>query len=146
MCLLSGLCPIRKLHDAGIPVGLGTDISGGYTASLLEEMRLAIIMSKCLKMKDATYEPLTYREVFYFATLGGANALAIGDKVGNFKVGKQFDALHIDLHIDSPVHVLPDEDTLDMIEKFIMLGDDRNIVQVFVDGKDVKLTLQPLLT
>jgi guanine deaminase len=75
------------------------------------------------------------------------SALSIGDKIGNFKVGKQFDALHIDLaSCDSPVHLFPGEKLLDMVEKFIMLGDDRNIVQVFVDGKNVKVSHQPLLT
>jgi cytosine/adenosine deaminase-related metal-dependent hydrolase len=51
-----------------------SDISGGYTASILEQMRIAILMSKCLKMKDPTgVDPLSYKEVFYFATLGGAH-------------------------------------------------------------------------
>lgn len=75
MCLLSGLCPIRRMIDAGVNVGLGTDVSGGYTASILEAMRHSILMSKCLKMKDPDYEPLSYKEVFYLGTLGGAEGI-----------------------------------------------------------------------
>lgn len=79
----------------------------------------------------------------YFISL----ALSIGDKIGNFKVGKHFDALHIDLaSSESPVHLFSGEELQDMVEKFIMLGDDRNIIQVFVDGKSVKVPNQPLLT
>lgn len=71
--LLSGLCPVRKLLDAGISVGLGTDVSGGYSCSIQEAMRHALITSKAIAMKDKTYKQLDYKDVFYLATMGGAN-------------------------------------------------------------------------
>jgi len=142
MCLLSGLCPIRRMMDAGVKVGLGTDVSGGYSASILEAMRHAILTSKCIKMQDPSYEALTYKDVFYLATLGGAEALGMEDCIGNFQVGKSFDALHIDLaSTGSPMHLFPGEGLNDMVQKFIMLGDDRNICQVFVDGRKVKFAM-----
>ena len=44
--LSSGLCPVRDLLDEGIPVGLGTDVSGGYSSSVLVAAREAAMVSR----------------------------------------------------------------------------------------------------
>ena len=46
--LSSGLCPVRELLDDGIEVGLGTDVSGGYSASILVAAREAAMVSRTL--------------------------------------------------------------------------------------------------
>lgn len=46
--LSSGLCPVRQLWDDGIDVGLGTDVSGGYSASILVAAREAAMVSRTL--------------------------------------------------------------------------------------------------
>ena len=67
------------------------------------------------------------------------------DKVGNFANGKEMDALVIDLNVEgSPIDAflpkdLGQEEYMDMFQRFIYNGDDRNIVQVFVKGKQVKI-------
>lgn len=58
--------------DNGIHVGLGTDVSGGYSPSMMDAMRFAITVSNVLSMSKEVYEPLNYRHAFYMATLGGA--------------------------------------------------------------------------
>lgn len=74
--------------------------------------------------------------------------MAIADKVGNFTVGKEFDALLVDTSV-GPINryklpsVLteqksPDELLLEQLQKFVYVGDDRNIVRVFVAGQQVK--------
>ncbi|ODN02669.1 Guanine deaminase [Orchesella cincta] len=137
--LLSGHCPVKKLRNAGVKVGLGTDVAGGYTPSILEEMRHAIMTAKTLSIEGRESEPLTFREALYLATLGGAEALAMEQEIGNFQVGKSFDALVIGLeHELSPIDLFPESDINVLVEKFIMLGDDRNIVKVFVNGQLVK--------
>lgn len=85
-----------------------------------------------------------HTKIIFFLVI---TALAVGNQIGNFEVGKCFDALHIDLASSgSPIHIFPGENLDDMIQKFIMLGDDRNIAQVFVDGRKVKIPVQPLFT
>ncbi|CAG7729671.1 unnamed protein product [Allacma fusca] len=140
MFLNSGFSPIQNYLDKDIAVGLGTDVSGGYSPSILDTMRHAILNAKTIQMtQNESYQSLTYKEALYLATLGGAEALAIENVTGNFHVGKSFDALHIDLASDSSaVHVFSNEGLVEIIQKFIMLGDDRNIAQVFVAGRIVK--------
>lgn len=47
-CISSGLCPVRKLLDTGIDVGLGTDVSGGWSPSVLIAAREAATVSRIL--------------------------------------------------------------------------------------------------
>ena len=50
-----------------------SDISGGYNPSLLDAMRFSITVSNICAMKNSeNYKPLTYREAFFMATMGGA--------------------------------------------------------------------------
>lgn len=70
--LLSGMCDVRKLLEAGVKVGLGTDVSGGEDPSILSAMRAALTTSIHISFKEENYTILDYRDVFYMATLGGA--------------------------------------------------------------------------
>lgn len=59
------------------------------------------------------------------------------NKLGNFLPGKEFDALVIDPTCEnSPFDVFSDS-LLEIFEKFIYLGDDRNITQIFVKGREI---------
>ena len=66
--------------------------------------------------------------------------MGLGDRIGNFEVGKQFDAVIIDMTgerggVNGPLLESDDERT--MFDKFVMTADDRNIASVFVGGKNV---------
>lgn len=137
--LKSGLCDVRRLLDAGIKVGLGTDVSGGFSPSVLDAIRNALDVSIHISFgKGEDYAPLTYHEAFYLATLGGATAVALDDKVGNFRVGKYFDALIVNMKNPGPVDVLQQYNTELLVQKFLYTGDDRNIRKVYVAGCQVK--------
>jgi guanine deaminase len=137
-----GAAPIRRYLDLGIKVGLGTDSGGGFSSSILEAIRQALITSSGRATitgdKNAS---LTVNEAFYLATLGGAKVCGMGDKLGTFAVGKEFDALKIStLEETGAVSTLiEDDDSIDILfEKFLMSGDDRNIASVYVQGRSVK--------
>lgn len=149
--LSSGVLNVRRLINEGVKVGLGTDVSGGYSTSMLDAIRQAVIASKMASIghgsarenDDESHEALTYAEAFHLATVGGAEALGLGDTVGNFVVGKEFDALVVDPYsAGSPIDEAHDaaeaQDVLHTFQKFLFLGDDRNIETVFVRGKQVK--------
>lgn len=143
--LRSGLCDARRLMDRGIHVGLGTDVSGGYSPSLMNAMRFAMTVSNVLSMSGKPEEarPLNFRHVFYMATLGGAKALGLDDKIGNFEPGKRFDALVVDLA--DTLDLWPGETADDRLSKWVHLGDDRTIRRVYVDGIEVKASASETL-
>jgi guanine deaminase len=66
------------------------------------------------------------------------SAVALDDEVGNFKVGKYFDALIVNMKNPGPVDVLQQYDTETLVQKFLYTGDDRNIRTVYVAGRQVK--------
>ena len=79
---------------------------------------------------------LSYSQLFYLATQGGANTVGLGDKIGNFGIGKDLDALIVNPMIRSSIMTVYEHDhLLDQFQKFLFLGDDRNISQVIVKGK-----------
>lgn len=134
--------PVREFLRRDIKVGLGTDSGGGFSSSILDAMRQALVASNAKEvMSKGKDKGLSIDEVFYLATLGGARVCCLDEKVGNFAVGKEFDALLIDANGEKPgvMTILEDQDTTKSIfDKFIMTGDDRNIKEVFVRGRQVK--------
>eukprot|EP01034_Spumella_vulgaris_P021277 gene21277-27300_t len=88
-----------------------------------------------LQQYAADYKPLNYSEAFHLATMGGAEVLGMADVVGNFLVGKKLDCLVVNVDIaNSPIDTFEGEGPMDHFQKFLFLGDDRNVQHVFVDG------------
>ncbi|XP_060078633.1 guanine deaminase-like [Ylistrum balloti] len=148
LSIRSGLLDVKGCFEDDIAVGLGTDISGGYSPSIMDAMRTAISTSNTIAMqRGPSYTPLDYKDVFRMATLGGARVLDMDDIIGNFEVGKEFDALVIDPKAaGSVIDVFENDSIEDVIQKFVFLGDDRNILKVFVAGRDLseKSCVEPL--
>jgi guanine deaminase len=137
-----GAAPVRRYLDLGMKVGLETDSGGGFSSSILDAMRQAIITSNARQTySDGKEKTLGIAEVFHMGTLGGAKVCSLDDKIGSFAVGKDFDALRIFMspEVGGVSSVLEEEDSIeDIFEKFVMTGDDRNIVSVYVRGRSVK--------
>ena len=129
--------PFHKAHAKGVRVGMGTDIAGGYAASILVACRHAAVASK----HDMDAKDVDYKDAFWAATLGGARALGLDTVLGNFEVGKQFDAVRINCEagnydtFPSAIHPCCPSRLEHDFEKFVNLGDDRNIASVYVQGK-----------
>ncbi|XP_068995173.1 guanine deaminase [Embiotoca jacksoni] len=136
--LCSGILNVRNVLEHKVKLGLGTDVAGGYSASMLDAVRKTLDASKVLTIQDPEHGTLTFEEVFRLATLGGSQALSLDDRTGNFKVGKDFDALRVNVAAPGgPIDLIQNDEPKILLEKFLNLGDDRNIVEVFVAGRKV---------
>ncbi|XP_025269126.1 guanine deaminase [Camponotus floridanus] len=138
--LKSGLCDVRRLKANNVNVGIGTDVSGGSSYNILDEIRSVLHVSNAVSFSSTgDYVPLDYKDVFTMATLGSAKALSIEDKVGNFMPGKEFDALVIDSNAEnSLLDNFTDYTLEENLQRFIYSGNDHNIVSVYVKGRKVK--------
>ncbi|EXJ59898.1 hypothetical protein A1O7_04045 [Cladophialophora yegresii CBS 114405] len=136
-CLTDGWCRVRELLDRGIKVGLGTDCSAGYSISILNAMRQASNVSRHLTIAtDEAGWKLSFEELVYLATMGGAEACSVDKTVGNFEVGKAFDALVVDVGLDDNINTNGwERDDMALLKKWVFMGDDRSIRKVFVDGR-----------
>ena len=128
--LSSGMAPIRSLLDEGVSIGLGSDISGGHDLNMFRMLVYAIQVSKMHYQLDHDKAFLTLPEIFWIATKSAGSFFG---KVGSFELGYDFDALVID---DSVLY--PSEySLLHRLERFIYLGDDRQIVHRFCRGQEI---------
>ncbi|KAJ8600452.1 hypothetical protein CTAYLR_001438 [Chrysophaeum taylorii] len=135
------LCDVRRWLDDGVSVALGTDVAGGWSTSMLDAVRLAVVTSRLVADRDADpRKALTWREALYLATKGGANVLGLD--AGEISRGRFFDALLVDAST-GPLDAYPDDDLDALFEKFVWNGDDRNLLDVYVAGVRVSGARHP---
>ncbi|MBP3586896.1 MAG: amidohydrolase family protein [Paludibacteraceae bacterium] len=129
--LASGIAPIKQLLQANIPVALGTDVSGGNNLSVLRTIQYAIQLSKLQYAQYKRTVPfISLSEAFYMATKAGGSFFG---NVGAFLKGYEFDALVVnDQYLNHDNYSL-----LHRIERYVYLGDDRDIVVRFCRGKEI---------
>lgn len=129
----SGLFDLQKLEQHGVRVGLGTDVGAGTSFSQLQSLNEAY---KVMQLQGKKLDPF---KSLYLATLGGANALYLDDKLGNFANGKDADFVVLDYNA-TPLISYRMQHAKTLEEKLfalIMLGDDRAIKETFAAGQSV---------
>ena len=131
----SGLFNIEstKKEQRPITVGLGTDVGGGTSFSMLQTLNEAYKMAQMLGIS------ITAVQGFYLATLGSAQALGIDDRVGTFKVGHDADIVVLDPHATPLLNLRAQvADSLDELLFVMMLcADDRAIEATYIAGEQV---------
>lgn len=128
--LASGIMPLRRFIDAGVKIGLGTDVGAGHQVGIYKVMSQAIQASKIKWLESGKKEEyLTTSEAFYLGTKGGGRFFG---KVGSFEKGYSFDALVID---DKNLGDRDIRSIEERLQRFIYCGDDRNIIKRYVEGK-----------
>ncbi|KFY47718.1 hypothetical protein V495_01841 [Pseudogymnoascus sp. VKM F-4514 (FW-929)] len=148
--LASGMAEVRTWLDDGISVGLGTDVSGGYSPSVLEAVRQSLLCSRNLAMGEAGDEAerrkLSVEEALYLGTVGGAKVVGMEGKVGAFEVGMEWDAQLVGMEgvgleggfegaDGGPVDIFGWESWENKLAKWVFNGDDRNTLAVWVQGR-----------
>ena len=145
----SGFCPVRAMLDEGIDIGLGTDVSGGFSPSILETVRQACLVSRHVGFVnggDSRYN-IGVTEGLYLATVGGAKVVGMEGRLGAFEEGMLWDTQEIELvSIDGEgevgdgcgvVDIFGWESWEDRVAKWVWNGDDRNVRRVWVGGRTV---------
>jgi len=96
MRLGSGIAPIVDMMEkSGIRISLGVDGSASNdTGNMLEEIRNTLLLQRVKYGADV----ITPRDVLYFATMGGARVLKIGDYTGSIEEGKAADLILFDMN------------------------------------------------
>lgn len=89
----SGTAPISALIAAGVNVGLGTDgAASNNRLDIFSEMRLAALLAKA----EGSASSLPAAQALEMATLNGARAMGLDDRIGSIEVGKLADLVAVD--------------------------------------------------
>ncbi len=95
MKLASGTCPVNALQRKGVNVALGTDSAASNNSlNLFVEMQMAALLAK-LSSQDAAALPAA--DALAMATINGARAMGLHDKIGSLETGKLADVIAVDL-------------------------------------------------
>ena len=141
----NSVLPVKRLQKQGVTVGLGTDISGGFSPSLYENIRQVVMSSRMLEEGVDANKPLAKRggladsrvslvEAFYLATTASGQALDLN--IGCFQEGFSFDAQVIDPnHAQNRLPHFAFQQPEEIFSRIVYLADQSNIRQVFVQGK-----------
>lgn len=134
----SGLFKLEQAKSADHPVkvGLGTDVGAGTSFSLLQTTNEAYKVAQLRRQKLSPFQAL------FLATLGGARALALEDKIGNFDVGKEADFVVLDTRA-TPLMAFRNSDSVpasleelaERVFALVIMGDDRAIHATYIMGE-----------
>jgi guanine deaminase len=138
--------PLRRILQQGVHVGLGSDIAGGGSPSILDNARYAVMASRMLesgvdpalsreqrRRPDSRIDALT---AFWLATAGGGIALELS--IGMFREGFQFDAMVIDAGVADGNLRLDQADTPEeILQKIVHHAGRANIREVWVANRRV---------
>lgn len=129
MKLGNGFAPIPEMMEKGINVCLGTDgAASNNSLNLFKELHLLTLIHKGT---HKTPQCISATEGFKMATINGAKALGLEDKIGSIEVGKKADLAILDLKKPSlqPIN--------NLIAGLSYSADGTEVETVFVDGKKV---------
>ena len=130
--IASGMAPIRKYLNLGIKVGLGSDVAGGSSLSLLKAGNLARQVSKRYwRYIDSNRKPLQTKDVFAMATIQGGSFFG---KTGSFLMGYDADIVVVD---DSSLRTTRDLNLSERLERLFYLGLRSRIKAKFIQGNRI---------
>ncbi len=138
--LQSGFLPFRRYKSHDIEIGLGTDVAGGYSLSLWNEMKNAIETSKIVRyINPNNAKPiLTSSECFWISTLGAAKILQLDNIIGNFEKEKDADFILIKPKKEFYFYCKSFE-VEHILSTLIYLPHTYEIEKVFIQGKEMNL-------
>jgi 5-methylthioadenosine/S-adenosylhomocysteine deaminase len=130
--LASGFSPVAKLAAAGVNVALGTDgAASNNRLDLFAEMRLGALLAKAVA-RDAEVMPA--HAALAAATLGGARALGLAERIGSIVPGKAADLTAVRLAGEDAVGLLP---CYDPLSHLVYAAGREHVSDVWVAGKQL---------
>ena len=143
----NSVIPVARFQAKGVDIGLGTDISGGFSPSLFDNIRQAVISSRMLEdgvnpslpaeTRGVPGSRITVDEAFYLATAGGGESLSL--PIGRIQENYAWDVQVIDTKLPSAKLPIFDEneDLHDIFQKIMYLARPEHIREVWVQGEKV---------
>jgi guanine deaminase len=103
--LSSGMMHAARYRDAGIRLGLGSDLAAGPEMSIFSVMRAAAVTQRVLFLSGelGKHRPLDPLDWLRLGTLDGARALGLGDRIGSVEEGKEADLVLVDPSMTAPL-------------------------------------------
>ncbi len=134
--LASGVMPLGRYVEAGLSVGLGSDVSGGPDLSIFTEMRVGFYAQNALRVAGRFGgPPLGPLDWLRMGTLGGAQALGLAGEIGSLEAGKEADLIAVDPAYVASVPDGEDADPEDLMSRLIFRSHPDMVRGAWVRGR-----------
>jgi guanine deaminase len=134
--LASGVMPLGRFLEAGLSVGLGSDVSGGPDLSIFTEMRVGFYAQNGMRVAGRSggkgLGPLDWLRM---GTLGGAEALGLDADIGSLEAGKEADLIVVDPSYVASVPGAEDADPVDLMSRLIFRSHPDMVRGAWVRGR-----------
>ena len=138
--LASGVMPLGRYLEAGLSLGLGSDVAGGPDLSIFTVMRVGFYAQNARRVAGIETGPvLTPLDWIRLGSLGGAQALGLGDRIGSLEAGKEADLIAIDPAFVAPLDgQAADDDPADLASRLIFRAHPDMVRAAWVRGRAVE--------
>jgi guanine deaminase len=137
--LASGAMPLARYLAGGMRIGLGSDVAAGPDAPLFSVMRAGAYTQNALRAARLSDDPpLSPADWLRLGTLGGAEALGLGDAIGSVEVGKEADLILVDPSVTLPLEGVgahEDERSDEMLSRLIFRAHPSMVRGAWVRGR-----------
>ena len=134
--LASGVMPLGRYLDAGLSVGLGSDVAGGPDLSIFDAMRVSFYAQNALRVGGLAGEPApTPLDWIRMGSLDGARALGLDGEIGSLEVGKEADVIAVDPSLVAAVPGETDDDPADLASRLIFRAHPDMVRGAWVRGR-----------
>ena len=134
--------PLGRYLEAGLAVGLGSDVAGGPDLSIFTAMRMGAYAETALGMggsgggrRSEAGPATTSFDWLRLGTIGGARALGLGDRIGSLEAGKEADLIVVDPAFVAPVPGSTDDDPEDLASRLIFRAHPDMVRGAWVRGR-----------
>jgi guanine deaminase len=133
----AGVMPLARYLEAGLSVGLGSDVSGGPEASIFSVMRVGAYAQMARRSIAGDPQPaLSPLDWLRLGTLDGARTLGLGDLIGSLEPGKEADLIAVDPAFVAPLDgQAPDDDPADLASRLIFRAHPDMVRAAWVRGR-----------
>jgi guanine deaminase len=135
--LASGMMPLGRYVEAGMAIGLGSDVAGGPDLSIFSAMRVGFYVQNARRTAGVEHGPvLTPLEWLRLGSLGGAQALGLEASIGSLEVGKEADVIVVDPAYAAPLAgQAADDDPADLASRLIFRAHPDMVRGAWVRGR-----------
>ena len=137
--LASGVMPLGRYLDAGLTLGLGSDVAGGPDLSIFSVMRVGFYAQNARRVAGLeTGRVLGPLDWLRLGTLGGAEALGLEEVIGSLEAGKEADLIAVDPAFLAPIPGVSDDDLEDLASRLIFRAHPDMVRAAWVRGRRLK--------
>jgi guanine deaminase len=140
----AGVMPLGRYREAGLSIGLGSDVSGGPDQSIFSVMRVGAYAQMARQSMGGDGAVLHPFDWLRLGTLDGAKALGFGDIIGSLEAGKEADVIAVDPSFVAPlVGQTPDDDPAALVSRLIFRAHPDMVRAAWVRGRRLEGPARP---